>query len=87
MPEDDPDEVWMENAVESSATEEQYLEFLANLRSLTRITHMSPEDTLSAISHAIDMAAAGSVVDAGKWVERVALGMIGPAGEEDEEER
>lgn len=77
------DESWIRDQVESSATEEQYLEFILGLRDLLRCTHIGAEDILTAMDEAISLAVGGNVVDAKDWAERVTLGLIDPRASED----
>jgi hypothetical protein len=72
------DENWIEQQVEESAPVQQYFEFLASLRVLARSEHLSAEDRLVALSHAVEKAVGGNIIDATEWVERVTLGLLKP---------
>jgi hypothetical protein len=72
------DEQWIEHQVQASATEEQYLEFLAALQDLVRSEHLEAEARLNAVQHAINEVLGGSVVEATDWAQRVTLGLLEP---------
>jgi hypothetical protein len=72
------DEKWIEQQVEDSAAAQQYFEFLSSLRVLARSEHLAVEDRLGAVSHAVEKAVGGNLVDATDWVERVTLGLLKP---------
>jgi hypothetical protein len=72
------DEKWIEQQVDESAVAQQYFEFLASLRVLARSEHLAVEDRLAAVSHAVERAVRGNLVEATDWAERVTLGMLKP---------
>jgi hypothetical protein len=71
-------EPWIEHEAQASATEEQYLEFLASLEDLARSEHLDAETRLHAIHYAIDSALGNGVVKATDWAQRVALRLLEP---------
>ncbi|MHB1988059.1 MAG: hypothetical protein ACYCSF_08750 [Acidimicrobiales bacterium] len=58
-------------------SEEQYLEFLAALKSLVRSDHISPDDRLAALDRALELATAGNVADGADLVDEALLGAPG----------